>query len=402
MGHDHVDIITRSNAIEQVLRMREQLFGEHRTELVSLDAIAGRTVAEPIVAEQDVPANDFATMDGYAFDATDEYPLTVVEHEVFPEDESPSIGDGEAVAIATGAPLPHEANAVLKREEATLEGDQLRGTAVVPGTYTYQQGSNVRAGERLFDAGERLSPKDTILLGDIGYESVTVTERLSVGVLATGTEIHEGRTADLDSPMLMGLVRSWGHEASYEGTVPDDSERVEERISELARRYDVVLTTGGTSVGHKDYVIHALDELGEVLFHRVSIRPGKPIALARLPDAIVVAIPGKPLGAHTVTSLVVRPLFTGETHLPTVSATFARDLAMGPEGFEYIVPVTLDTGDAMPLGHVDSQIQVYENVFDPSVLSSSTRATRADGFVITERALDSGQQVDVVPYQVVE
>jgi len=204
--------------------------------------------------------------------------------------------------------------------------------------------------------------------------------------------------------MLAGLVQSWGHDATHEGSVPDDYETVEDRISELADEHDVLLTTGGTSVGKKDYVIRALDTLGEVRFHRVAVRPGKPIALAALPDhdATVFAIPGKPVGAHTISSLVARPFFTGRADLPTVPATFTNDVGLGPEGFEYAVPVTLDGGEATPLGHADSALSVYEETFDPSVLSSSTRATRADGFVLTEAGLSAGEEVRVVPYPVVE
>jgi molybdopterin molybdotransferase len=204
--------------------------------------------------------------------------------------------------------------------------------------------------------------------------------------------------------MLTGLVRSWGHHATHEGTVPDDADRVRSRIAALTEEYDVVMTTGGTSVGDKDHVIAALSELGEILFHRVPLRPGKPIAVARLPDqdAVALAIPGKPVGAHTVTTLVARPFFVGASPLATVSATFARDVDLGPPGFEYAIPVTLSDGEAMPLGHVDSALSVYEETFDPSVLSASTRASRADGFVLTETALSAGETVSVVPYPVVE
>ncbi|MEF8814512.1 MAG: molybdopterin molybdenumtransferase MoeA, partial [Halovenus sp.] len=107
-------------------------------------------------------------------------------------------------------------------------------------------------------------------------------------------------------------------------------------------------------------------------------------------------------GAHTITSLVVRPFFTGEDSLPTVRATFGTDLEMGPEGFDYAVPVTLADDTATPLGHVDSPLAVYETTFDPSVLSSSTRATRADGFVLTREGIAAGETVRVVPYPVVE
>jgi len=410
MTHSHEDMLWRDAAVDHVLGHRETMLGAVETETVPLDRIGGRILAESIVSERDVPAHDHATMDGYAFDASEEYPFDLVDREQFPEDDPGSIEPGQAVRIATGAPLPAGANAVLKQEEATVEDGKLHGAATEPGTYTYEQGSNLAAGDQLFEPGERLSPKDAILLGDIDREEVTVHERFSAAVLATGTEIHEGTIPDLDSPMLAGLVRTWGHEATYEGTVPDEYDRVKSTIDSLASEYDVVLTTGGTSVGPKDYVVRALEELGEVVFHRVRIRPGKPIALAHLPDheAVVFAIPGKPIGAHTISTLVMRPFFVGHDHLPTVPATFARDVTLGPDGFDYAIPVTLEPGDrsgegsgghtAMPLGHQDSALSVYDEQFDPSVLSSSSRASRADGFVITRSALDAGEEVPVVPY----
>jgi molybdopterin molybdotransferase len=380
------------------------MLADRRAETATLDAVAGRTVAEPVVAEDDRPPRSHATMDGFAFDATADYPLTVRDGGVFPEDDPEPLDAGETVRIATGAPLPAGATAVLKREDADVSDGRLRGDAVEPGTYTYERGSNVAAGETLFEAGERLSPKDAVLLADLGYDSVPIHEPFDVRLLATGTEIHEGRMRDFDSPMLAGLVRSWGHDATYEGTVPDDYETVVSRVESLAEEADVVVTTGGTSVGAKDYAVRALADLGELLFHRVRVRPGKPIAVARLPDhdAVAVAIPGKPVGAHAVATLVARPLFVGETRLPTVTATAERAVGVGASGFEYVVPVTLDGDRAMPLGHADSPLAVYEDTFDPSVLSSSTRATRADGFVVTETGFDAGDALGVVPYPVVE
>jgi molybdopterin molybdotransferase len=404
MAHDHEDMVWREDAVGTVLETRQSVLADHGTETIGIDALPGRVLAERIVAEGDLPAHDHATMDGYAFDATDGYPLSLVDVEIFPEDDPPSIGGGEAVEIATGAPLPPEANAVLKREEASVEDGQLSGTLLEPGTYTYERGSNVAEGEVLFEAGERVSPKDALLLGDLGYETVSVAERFSVAVLATGTEIHEGRQRDLDSPMLAGLANAWGHDPTYEGTVPDEYDRVRTRIADLAADHDVVLTTGGTSVGHKDYVVRALSNLGEVHFHRVRLRPGKPIALATLPeqDAVVFAIPGKPVGAHAITTLVARPFFTGRTDLPVVRADIGQEVTLGPEGFEYVIPVSLENGAATPLGHADSPLSVYDRQFDPSVLSSSTRASRADGFVLTTEDLQQGSTVDVVPYPVVE
>jgi len=410
--HGHDDMLTWRAAAERVRDLRGRWLGRVGTEAVGLDEVAGRALAAPIDAPADVPARSHATMDGFAFDATGEYPFRVVDADVFPEDDPPAIDDGQAVRIATGAPLPPSANAVLKREAATVEDGALTGTDLSPGTYVYERGSNVAEGERLFAAGERLSPKDAILLGDLGIDSVTVRRRFAAGLLATGTEIHEGRHRDLDSPMLAGLIRSWGHRATHEGSVPDDYDRVESAIAALAAEYDVVVTTGGTSVGDKDYVIRALDALGEVLFHRVRLRPGKPIAVAELPehDAVAVAVPGKPVGAHAVTTLVARPFFTGEASLSTLPARMARGVDIATPGFAYAIPVTLADGDAdggdpaaaMPLGHADSDLAVYDEAFDPSVLSSSTRATRADGFVLTGTAVERDEAVRVVPYPAVE
>jgi molybdopterin molybdotransferase len=411
-GHDVM--LTRADAVRRINALRESVLATRDTETIDLSELAGRTLATDVVAPEDQPPRSHATMDGFAFDAADDYPLRLRDGSVYPEDDPPALGAGEAVRIATGAPLPEGANAVLKREEATVdEGDDagtLSGPRLEPWTYVYRRASNVSRGETLFEAGERLSPRDAILLRDLGHETVEVHERFSVALLATGTEIHEGRHADLDSPMLAALVRSWGHNATYEGSVPDDFDVVRDRVADLADEYDVVVTTGGTSVGRKDYAVRTLAELGEVLFHRVRIRPGKPIAVARLAafDATAVAVPGKPVGAHAVATLVARPFFTGDGSLPTRRATLTRGFDVGAEGFDYVVPVTLsDTDDdglheAMPLGHVDSPLQVYDATFDPSVLSSSTRATRADGFVVTDSGLDEGVVVDVVPYDAVE
>jgi molybdopterin molybdotransferase len=405
---DYAEMLWRPAAVERVLGLRERLLASLGTGTAPPADVGGRVLAEDVVADADRPPHDVATMDGYAFDATEGYPLEVQSDEVYPEDDPPALAEGAAVRVATGAALPDRANAVLKREEATVEDGRLRGPAVEPGTYAYERASNVGAGEVLFESGERLSPKDAVLLADLGVDAVPVRERPSVGLLATGTEIHEGRSTDLDSPMLAGLVRSWGGEPTHEGSVPDEYEVVEDRVAALVESHDVVVTTGGTSVGRKDHVVRALDTLGEVRFHRVRVRPGKPIAAAHLPDqdAVAVAIPGKPVGAHTVATLVMRPLLAGDEPLATVTAEFPVDLAMGPEGFEYAVPVTLDRSTdpptATPLGHVDSPLSVYEDTYDPSVLSASTRTTRADGLVLTRTGLSAGESVEVVPYPVVQ
>lgn len=392
------------DAIERVFDRRESVLEEHSTETMAISDLTHATLAEAIVADTDIPSQDFATMDGYAFDANDSYPLSIVDASVYPEDESPSIDSGEAVKIATGAPLPAHANSVLKREDAIVEYGSLRGDEISVGTYTYARGSNVKSGERLFESGECIGPKDALLLTDLGIETVDVYRPFSVGILATGTEIHEGRSRDLDTPMLTGLVRSWGHRATAEGSVPDTYEKVRDRIEELTRTHDVVMTTGGTSVGKKDYVVRALHDLGTVDFHRVNLRPGKPIAMATVETnaATVFAIPGKPVGAHLVTAIVARPFFTGSAALPTVTRTIDTSVSCPVAGFHYAIPVTYDNQTATPLGHENSELQIYSETYNPSVLSSSTRATRARGFVLSENGVERGEAAEIVPFTTIQ
>jgi molybdopterin molybdotransferase len=185
MSQEHDDMLWRPSAVEVVVRRRRSVLADFRTETVGVDSLAGRVLAEPIVAECDLPAHDQATIDGYAVDATRDYPFSVRSDEVFPEDKPPSLAAGEAVEVATGASLPSEANAVIKREDATVEDGCLDGPNIDPGTYTYARASNASAGETLFEAGERLAAKDAILLGDLGYDTVTVAEPFSTGILAT-------------------------------------------------------------------------------------------------------------------------------------------------------------------------------------------------------------------------
>lgn len=399
---DYPDLIWRAQSVELVDNIGESARSAHPTMTVPVDAVGGTHLAESVSAPADMPPADIATMDGFAVDANDAPPYVVRDAMTAAEDDPSDLEQGEAVRIATGASLPERANAVIKREETTIEDGRLHAPSVPPGTYTYERGSNVRAGETLFEAGERLRAVDAILLKDLGRESVSIRAPYAAGILATGNEIVENPQADLDSAMLAGLIRRWGHEATIEGAVTDEPERVTERIAELATQYDVVVTTGGTSVGKHDYVIEALSELGEVQFHRVRIRPGKPIAMATLPDATVFAIPGKPVGAYVVATLVMRPFFTGNAAVTTRRATMAHDFELGPEGFEYVVPVALEDGRATAFGHPSSPLAIDPERFDPSVLSSSTRATRADGVVIRTDPLEAGEQVDVIPVPALE
>ncbi|MFB6204981.1 MAG: molybdopterin molybdotransferase MoeA [Haloglomus sp.] len=391
-------------------RLAERVEPPDRTDSVARDAIAGRIVAAAVTVPDDVPPTDFATMDGFAVATDDGGDLRVVGS-VEPADAAPAIDRGEAVRVATGAPLPERADAVVPVEDATVTDDQLAPPDLEPGTNAYPAGATAAAGERLFEPGDRLAARHAALLADVGVESVTVYEPWSVGILATGTEIHEGEQPDRDSEMLANLVRRWGGEPTLLGSIPDEEPAVREAIESAAASHDAVLTSGGTSVGRGDHVGTAL-AAHDLLFTGVALRPGRPVTAALVDGTPVVGLPGKPMAAHTAATLVARPAFAGgDATLPTRPATpTARvELPDTDADVEYAVPVRLTDAGAVPLGHGDSSHQLYrtgsdgaDSRFAPGRVASSTRVALTDGVVVTTEPLSPDDPAAVVPWGVVE
>jgi molybdopterin molybdotransferase len=369
-------------------------------ERVSLDAVAGRTVARAVTAPADVPARAFATMDGYAVAAAEEGPRTV-DGRVGPADDPGALGAGDAVRVATGAPLPAGADAVVPVEDATVADGRLDAPALSPGTNTYPAGGTAEADETLFPAGARLAPRHAALLRDVGVDRVAVRPRRSVGLLATGTEIHRGEQPDRDSEMLANLVRRWGHEPTVLSPVPDERGLVEAAVGRAAADHDVVVTTGGTGFDAGDHVGRLLDDHDPV-FAGVALRPGRLVAAAVVDGTPVCALPGKPLAAHTAATLVCRPALAGGHGDATVAATAASDVALPDRDAAYAVPVRLDGERAVPVGQGDGPAALYGARFRPGRVASSTRATLADGLVVTRDPLVAGESVAVTPYEVVE
>jgi molybdopterin molybdotransferase len=387
--------IARAEANERLLAHRRTALDTLPADDVALDALAGRTLAADVRAPEDVPPHDYATMDGFAVATGDTSPTVTAE--VFPEDHPPELDDGEAARIATGAPLPARTDAVAKVEDATVTGGQLSGPDLTPGTNVSPRGETARADEVLFTSGTRLAPRHAALLSDVGIDSVAVNERFSVAIVATGTEIHEGRQPDRDSAFLAGLVRRWGHEPTIRESVPDDSQAVRDAIESAAAAHDVVLTTGGTSVGSADHVATVLGE-HDPIFESVRLRPGRPVMAAVINSSLAIGLPGKPLAAHTAAVLVVRSFFTGEQRLPSIRTELASRVEV-PDDREYAVPVVLD-GAAVPLGHTDSALEIYDERFAPGLVAANTRVTTADGIVLADRSLAAGESVEVVSYRV--
>jgi molybdopterin molybdotransferase len=295
-------------------------------EMVALDEADGRVLAADVVAPEDLPPWPRATMDGYAvrardsFGASEAVPAFLTARGAVPMGEvlGHAIGPGETAAIATGGVLPDGCDAVVMVEYTQAAGDEIevrRGVAA--GENVMRPGDDLRRGERVLAAGRRLRPQDVGALAALGVVRVGVFRRPRVGIVATGNEVvapdavpRPGQVRDVNSLALAAAARRAGAAVELAGIVRDDAAALTAGIADLARRCDAVLLSGGSSIGARDLTAIALDAAGaEVVFHGISVRPGKPTIFARIGGKPVLGMPGVPVSAMVIFDVFVRPMF---------------------------------------------------------------------------------------------
>ncbi|MCP3997249.1 MAG: molybdopterin molybdotransferase MoeA [bacterium] len=375
-------------------------------EVVSLGSCSGRILAESVVSRVDVPSFRRATMDGYAvraaatFGASPYSPVTLeVAGEVLPGSSPPPLPTGRAaLRIMTGAPVPDEADAVLRAEDATDANDVVDvQAAVAPGKNVGSIGEDVSAGDTVLRSARRLLPQDVGLLSSIGHARVAVTRRPVVRVIVSGDEllppgeVPSGTSiVDSNSPMLAALIERDGGVADVV-RVPDDEAAMRAALD--ASGADVIVTAGAASVGTEDRVPSLVGELGELLVHGVAMRPSSPSGVGRIGGVPVLLLPGNP-----VSCLVAYDFFAG----PVI-----RRLGGLAEGWPYgQATLRLASRLVSQIGRTDyARVVITDGevrslaISGASVLSS---VTRADGFVVIPAGLEgypAGAEVEVHLYE---
>jgi len=281
-------------------------------ETVPLADAQGRVLSRNVSSRTDLPPFPQSAMDGYALRAADvaeadeqrptrlhlvgEVPASSLE-------EVPAIGPGEAMRIFTGGHLPHGADAVLRQEDAQVDDDRLLVCEPLPSGQDYRlQGEEIQAGHPVVEAGTRLTFRHIAALANSGLAKVGVHREPRVAVMSTGDEVVEpgqplqpGQVYNANTPLMAGWLRAQGLTSVGVQTLPDTLAQTEEALSEAFEQADMVITTGGVSVGDYDVVIPAAERIGmDVIFWKVRQKPGKPLVFAIMDGKVLLGLPGNP------------------------------------------------------------------------------------------------------------
>lgn len=380
--------------VDDACRLVRSLVRPLHSEPVALEHATGRVLATEVIAPVPVPGFARSAMDGYAvrgaetFGASDYNPLTFqLVGEAMPgRGYTGVLQSGQAVRIMTGAPVPDGADSVVMAEYAS-ESDGPGGRAVAitepvpPGRHVGQIGEDIERDQALLHPGRVLRPQDVGVLASVGIATVPVIRRPVVRLVITGDELLPPgskptgtRIVDSNSVMLEGLIRRDGGVPVRDGIVPDRREAVEAAI--LDPRGDVVLVSGGSSVGIEDHAPLIVAERGELLVHGVALRPASPAGLGRLGERLVFLLPGNP-----VSCLSAYDFFAG----PAVRV-------LGGRGFDWPhrqVRAPLARKIASAVGRVDYvRVRLTAEGVEPLAISGASilsSTIRADGFVIVTK-----------------
>jgi molybdopterin molybdotransferase len=294
---------------------------------VPLREALGRVLAADIVAPVNLPPFDNSAVDGYAvcgedIDAAREQRLTIVDRVAAGHAATHAVKSGEAVRIFTGAPMPPGADTVFMQEDCRIDGAHV----IVPpglsrGANRRLAGEDIRAGAVALPAGRRLSAQDVALVAALGLSAIDVRRRVRVALFSTGDEIAEPGSPlagaalyDSNRYLLAAAVARFGAEVTDLGILRDEPKTLARAIAAAAADHDLVLTSGGVSTGEADYVRGAVESVGRIVFWRVAIKPGRPVAMGVIPGgksgeaAAFVGLPGNPVAVFVTFVRVVRPL----------------------------------------------------------------------------------------------
>ena len=320
---DNHTAIRPTRLTEALEWLRPQLVPIREWESVELDDARGRVLALGLIAPVDLPQDDRSAMDGFAVRTADLARNAIAHLRIIGEAAAGHpfdgvVAKGQAVRILTGAHLPEGADRVVEQELCVSESSTVRLRGDVHGKDNWRRrGEDVRAGTVLFPAGHRLRAQDVALAGALGLSELTVRRRLRVGLFSTGDELcdpgqirRHGQIWDANRLLLSGLLAPLACEVRDYGIIHDDAYEIEGALLEAARDCDLLITTGGMSVGSEDHIRSVIGRRGALEIWPLAIKPGRPVGLGDIDDCPILALPGNPIAAAVAFIAFGRPVVT--------------------------------------------------------------------------------------------
>lgn len=310
-------LLSVEDAEQRILALVKPLRSRER---VDIRHALGRTIAEDVMSSIDVPAHSNSAMDGYAINA-DDIPasgiaqLTLAGIALAGKPYADSLSPGQCIRIMTGAKMPANSDTVIMQEQTEVSGNKVRIDANhQAGENVRQAGEDLSVGQRAIAAGKVITPADLGLLASMGFGEACVTRRLRVAFFSTGDELRPVGTPLGDSEIydsnrytLYGMLKRQGAELVDMGVIADNREDMIAAFTRAAHGADIVITSGGVSVGDADYVKDIVGELGEVDFWKLAIKPGRPLAFGKFGDALFFGLPGNPVAVMVTFYQLVQP-----------------------------------------------------------------------------------------------
>lgn len=391
MGVEFLDIIDLDDARRIMADLFRELYSRG-SETVNIDDAVGRVLAEDVESPIDLPPFDRASRDGYAvvasdtFGAGDEKPVRLRCIETVEAGSLPSrrVESGSCTRISTGAPVPEGADAVVMVEYTEVSGEDVYiHRPAYPSQHIAAAGSDIGAGSVLVGGGKVLSPDKIAALSAAGVTSVRVVSRPWVHVISTGNELIEpsgrlepAKIFDSNSLGISAALRDSGCSVSRGGIVGDDYDELRRALIEGLGKADLVITSGGTSAGAGDVLADVLEDLGEVVIHGISMKPGKPTIVGVVDGKMVVGLPGFPVAALLVFRSLVEPFLrelsgikAPEGSVKTLKLAERFHSSRGRVQYalvkvdgQYARPIFRDSGAIAALAGADGYIEVPKNV----------------------------------------
>ena len=285
-------------------------------EEVSIDDSLNRIIANNVVDKVNDPPFDNSAMDGFAviFSETKSTPveLSIIGVSNAGSDNLPELSSGQAMKIMTGAPIPKGADSIIPIEKCTINGEKVTLNEQSKPHFIRKKGENFTKNSVLFEPGEILTPEKISLCAAAGVNKLSVYQKLKVAIIPTGDELKPlseeleyGEIYESNSYGLSALISSLGHEATRFSTVVDNLDTLRETLNSAAKNHDLIITSGGVSMGDRDFVRTIMQEEGEIKFWRVKMRPGSPPIFGHWSNTPIFGLPGNPVSSHVVFRVIV-------------------------------------------------------------------------------------------------